>query len=104
MNRLTSFVAASLAALPLVAAAQTVNAPGGQAATALPPDVSAPDPNASTRSRAARRGSRSPVSTDRNTEPGIAEDTAVRKGPNVGNVGQTQPRASTPDTPTKKAE
>ncbi len=105
MKRLSILITASLAALPLIAAAQTVNAPGGQAATALPPDVSAPDPTASTRkSRLARKATAKSPATSRNTEPGVNADTAVTKGPNVANTGQTQPRGTTPDTPTKKAE
>ncbi len=107
MYKLTALLATSLAALPLIAAAQTVNAPGGQAATALPPDVTAPT-NGSTMTKPSTRSKKTSRSnsnsTGRNTAPGINADTAVSNGPNVANTGQTQPRSNTPDTPTRKAE
>ncbi len=110
MNRLFTVISTSLAAMPLIAAAQTSSAPGGQASTATSSETTATTattaaPMPQTHVTRSKRRARSDASTtDRNTEPGVNTDTAVTKGANVANTGQTQPRGSKPDTPTKKAE
>ena len=108
MRTLVTLITGTLAALPLIAAAQTTNDPGGQASTALPPDVTAPSttstPKAHTTHMKRPKNSNSALATDRNTEPGVNIDTATKSGPDIANTGQTQPRGSTPSTPSKKAE
>lgn len=106
MQRRFLLIGAGLVALPLLATAQT--AVPAAAAAAPPTAASVPNTTVPKHRPRPQRGKRivdrDASTSDRNSEPGIVADTAVRHGPNVANTGRTQPRGSAPDTPTQKAE